>query len=141
MVQSTSLKTLKRPCPPLNGAVSCPFPDASLSPVPVNDLNGVVHKELMAKSRGLTLLDLKKRSEFSSVTTMSGRCSDEQESPAVSTLLADAGDRLSDVPSAIPWVDSEIVTLKHSAFLAKELMDEVDLGESTHGASHDHAVF
>ena len=34
-----------------------------------------------------------------------------------------------------------MVTLKHSAFLAQLLMDEVDLGESTHGESHDHAVF
>ena len=34
-----------------------------------------------------------------------------------------------------------MVTLKHSAFLAQLLMDEVDLGESTHSGSHDHAVF
>ena len=34
-----------------------------------------------------------------------------------------------------------MVTLKHSAFLAQLLMDEVDLGESTHGGSHDHGVF
>ena len=33
------------------------------------------------------------------------------------------------------------MTLKHSAFLAELLMDELDLGESTHGGSHDHAVF
>ena len=33
------------------------------------------------------------------------------------------------------------MTLKHSAFLAQLLMDEVELGESTHGGSHDHAVF
>ena len=33
------------------------------------------------------------------------------------------------------------MTLKHNAFLAQLLIDEVDLGESTHGASHDHAVF
>ena len=52
--------------------------DGSLSPVPVSDLDGVVLKELMAENRGLTLLDLKKRSEYSSVTTTSGECSDEQ---------------------------------------------------------------
>ena len=34
-----------------------------------------------------------------------------------------------------------MLTLKHSAFLAQPLMDEVDLGETTHGRSHDHAVF
>ena len=44
----------------------------------------------MAKKRGLTLLNLKKRSEHSSVTTTSGECSDEQETPAVSTPLATA---------------------------------------------------
>ena len=42
---------------------------------------------------------------------------------------------------AIPLVDPEMVTLKHSAFLAGLLMDGVDLGESTHSGSHDHAVF
>ena len=115
--------------------------DGSLNPAPVNDLDQVVLKELMADHRGLTLLDLKTRSEYSSVTTTSGECSDEQETPAVSTPLADADDRLSDIASAIPPVDPEVVTLKHSAFLAQLLMDEVDLGESTHSGSHDHAVF
>ena len=61
--------------------------------------------------------------------------------PAVTTPLADSDDRLSNIASAIPPVDPEMVTLKHSAFLAQLLMDEVDLGESTHGGSHDHAVF
>ena len=116
MVQSTSLRTLRRPCPPLNGAVSCL--DGSLNPVPVSDLDQVVLKELMAENRGLTLLDLKKRSEYSSVTTTSGECSDEQETPAISTPLADADDRLSDIASAMPPVDPEVLTLKHSAFLA-----------------------
>ena len=115
--------------------------DASLNPVPVSDLDQVVLKELMAENRGLTLLDLKKRSEYSLVTTTSGECSDEQETPAVSTPLADPKDRLSDIARAIPPVDPEVVTLKHSTFLAQLLMDEVDLGESTHGGSHDHAVF
>ena len=115
--------------------------DGSLNPVPVSDLDEVVLKELMAENRGLTLLDLKKRSEYSSVTTTSGECSDEQETPAVSTPLADADERLSDIASAIPSVDREMVTLKHSAFRAQLLMDEVDPGESTHGGSHGHAVF
>ena len=110
--------------------------DGSLNPVPVSDLDQVVLKELMAENRGLTLLDLKKRSQYSSVTTTSGECSVEQETPAVSTPLADAGNRLSDIASVIPPVDPEMVTLKHSAFLAQLLMDEVDLGESPHGGSH-----
>ena len=46
--------------------------DGSLNPVPVSDLDQVVLKELMAENRGLTLLDLKKRSEYSSVTATSG---------------------------------------------------------------------
>ena len=115
--------------------------DGSLNPVPVSHLNQVVLKELMAKNRGLTLLHLKKRSEYSSFTTTSDECSNEQVMPAVSTPLADADDRLSNIASAIPPVDPEMVTLKHSAVLAQLLMDEVDLDESTHGRSHDHAVF
>ena len=75
--------------------------DGSLNPVPASDLDQVVLKELMAENRGLTLLDLKKRSEYSSVTTTSDECSDEQETPAVSTPLGDADIRLSDIASAI----------------------------------------
>ena len=115
--------------------------DGSLNPVPVSDLDQVVLKKLMAENRGLTLLDLKKRSEYSSVTTTRGECSDEQETPAVSTPLADADDGLSDIASAIPPVDPEVLTLKHRASLAQLLLDEVDLGESTHGGSHHHAAF
>ena len=33
------------------------------------------------------------------------------------------------------------MTLKHGAFLAQLLVDDLDLGESTHGGSYDHAVF
>ena len=101
--------------------------DGSLNPIPVSDLEQVVLKELMAENRDLTLLALKKRSEYSSVTTTSAECSDEQETPAVSTPLADADGRLSNIASAIPQVDPWEVTLKHSVFLAQLLMDEVDL--------------
>ena len=34
-----------------------------------------------------------------------------------------------------------MLTLKHSAFLAQLLMNEVDLGDSTPGGSHDPALF
>ena len=114
--------------------------DGSPNPVPVSDLNQVVLKELMAENRGLTLLDLKKRSKYCSVTTTSGECSDKQETQAVSTPVTDADNRLSDIASASPAGDPEVVTLKHSALLAKLLMDEVDLGESTYSGSHAHAV-
>ena len=115
--------------------------DGSLNPVPVSDLDQLVLKELMAERRGLTLLDLKKKSEYSSFTTNSGEYSNEQETPAVSTPLADADTHLSEITSAIPPVDPEVLSLKHSEVLAKLLMEEVDLGESTPGGSHDHAVF
>ena len=107
----------------------------------MSDLDQLVLKEVIAENRGLTLLDLKKRFDYSSVTTTSGECSDEQETPAVSTPLADADNSLSNIASAIPPVDLEVLTLKHSAFLAQLLMDEVDRGESTHGGSPDHGVF
>ena len=115
--------------------------DGAPNPVPVSDLDQVVLKELMAQNKGLTLHDLKRRSEYSSVTTTSGECPDEPETPAVSTSLADADDRLSDIASVIPPVDPEVVTLKHSAFLAQLLMEKVDLSESAPGGSNDHAVF
>ena len=102
--------------------------DGSLNPVPVSDLDQVVVKELMTKNGGLTLLDLNKRSQYSLATTTSGECSDEQETPVVSTPLADADDQLSDIASAIPPVNLEVLILKHIAFLAQLLMDEVDPG-------------
>ena len=89
--------------------------DGSPNPVPGSDLDQEVLKELMAESRGLTLLDINKSSDYSSVTTTSRGCSDEQETPAVSTPSAEADDRLSNNTSAIPLVDPEVVTLKHSA--------------------------
>ena len=76
--------------------------DGSLNPVSLIDLDQVLLKELMAQNRGLTLLDLKKRSYYSSVTTTSGESSDEQETPAVSTPLADADDHLSDIAVLYP---------------------------------------
>ena len=75
--------------------------DGSLNSVPVCDLDQLVVKELMAENRALTLLILAKKSGYSSVTTTSGECSDEQESPAVSTPLTDAHNHLSDIASAI----------------------------------------
>ena len=105
--------------------------DGFLNPVLVSDLDQVVLKELMAENPRLTLPDLKKRSEYSSVTTMSGEFSDEQETPAVSTPLADVDDQLSEFPGAIPPAHPEVLPQTHSAFLAQLLMDEVDLGEST----------
>ena len=86
-------------------------------------------------------LDLEKRSEYSSVTTTSGDCSEEQETPVVSNPLAYADDHLSEITSAIPSLNPEVLTLKHSSFLAQLLMDELDLRESTPSGSQFHAVF
>ena len=86
--------------------------DASLNPVVVSDLDEVVFKELMAKNRGLTLLDLKKRFEYPSVTTTSGERSDEQKSRPFFTLMAVADNHLSQIASAIPPVDLEVLTVR-----------------------------
>ena len=75
------------------------------------------------------------------VTTTSGERSHGQETPVVSTRLADADDHLSEIAVAIPPVNLEVLTLKHSAFIAQLLMDELDLGKSTLRGSQDHAVF
>ena len=92
--------------------------DGSLNPVPVSDLDQEVLKELMAEKRGLTLRNLKKRSDYPSITTTSAESYDELETPAVSLPLADADDCLSKIASATPPVYPEVMTLKHSAFLA-----------------------
>ena len=99
--------------------------NGSLNPVPVCDLDQVILKELMAENPGLTLLDLKKRSEYSWVTTTSGECPDERETPAVLTPFAGADGHLGEIASSIPPVDPEVLTLKHSAFLAQLLMDDL----------------
>ena len=53
--------------------------DGSINRVPMCDLDQEVRKVWMADNLGGTLLDPKKRSEYSSVTTMSGDFYDEQE--------------------------------------------------------------
>ena len=113
----------------------------SLNPLPVSGLDQEVLKELMAENRGLTLLDLKKRSEYFSVITTSGECFNEHETPTVPTPLADTDDHLSEIASSILPVDPEVLTLRHRAFPAQLLMEEEDLGETTPSRSHDQAVF
>ena len=78
---------------------------------------------MMAKNIDLTLLDLKKRSEYSSVTTTSRDGFDEQVTSAVPTPVADADDHLSEIASGTPPLDPELLTLKRSAFLAQLLME------------------
>ena len=95
----------------------------------------------MAKNIGFTLLDLKKRSKYSPVTTTSGEWFDEQGTPAVPTPVADADEHLSEIASSVPPLDPEVLSLKHIAFLAQLVIEEVHLGPSTLGGSHDNAVF
>ena len=103
--------------------------DASLNPVPLCDLDQVLLKEVMAKDRGLTLCDLKKRSPEHLSATLTG-CESPDGYLEPAAVKEDADDQLSDIASTIPPVDPSCVELKHSAFLAQLLLEEVDL-EST----------
>ena len=80
-----------------------------LSVVPVSETDQVVLKKLMAENQDLTFLNLKKISEYSSVSTTSGERSDEQQTPLVSSPLAEADDHLSDMASAIRPLDTEVL--------------------------------
>ena len=103
--------------------------DGSLKSVPLCDVDQVLLKEVMAAKCGLTLSDLKNRSPEHLSATLTGF-----ESPdgylERAAVKEDADDQLSDSASTIPPVDPTCVELKHSAFLAQLLLQEVDL-EST----------
>ena len=103
--------------------------DESLHPVPLCDLDQVLLKEVMAENHGLTLSDIRKRSpEHLSATLTGPESPDGCLEPAA--VKDDADDQLSEIASTIPPVDNSRVELKHSAFLAQLLLEEVDL-EST----------
>ena len=103
--------------------------DGSLKSVPLCDLDQVPLKEVMAKNRGLTLSDLKKRSpEHLSATLTGCESPDGHWEPAA--VKEDADDQLSEIASTLPPVDPSCVKLKHSAFLAQLLLEKVEL-EST----------
>ena len=101
----------------------------SLNPVPVCDLVQVLLKEVMAENRGLTLSDLKNRSPEHLSATLTG-CESPDGYLEPAAVKEDADDQLSEIASTIPPVDPSCVELKHSAFLAQLLLEEVDL-EST----------
>ena len=103
--------------------------DGSRKPVPLCHLDQVLLKEVMAENRGLTLFDLKKRSpEHLSATLKGCQSPDGYLEPAA--VKEDADDQLSENTSCIPPVDPSCVDLKHGAFLAQLMLEEVDL-EST----------
>ena len=108
--------------------------DGSLNPVPLCDMDQVLLKEVMAKNRGLTLSDLKKRSpEHLSATLTGCEFPDCYLEPAA--VKEDADDQLSEIASTIPPVDPSCVEFKHSAFLAQLLLEEVDLESTTEPTS------
>ena len=108
--------------------------DGSLNPVPLCDLEQVLLKGVMAGNRGLTLSDLRKRSpEHLSATLTGCESPDGYHEPAA--VKEDSGDQLSETASTIPSVDPSCVDLKHSAFLAHLLLEEVDLQSTSEPAS------
>ena len=83
----------------------------------------------MAENRGLTLSDL--RNDY--LSTFLPHLQGVKPLMAIwkpAALKEDADDQLSEIASSIPPVDPSCVELKHSAFLAQLLLEEVDL-EST----------
>ena len=86
-------------------------------------------KEVMAENGGLTLYDLKNRSPEHLSATLTG-CESPDDYLEPAAVKKDADDQLSEIASTIPPVDPRCVDLKHSAFLAQLLLEEVDL-EST----------
>ena len=108
--------------------------DGSPNPVPLCDLDQVLLKEVMAQNRGLTLSDLKKRSPGHLSATFTG-CESPDGDLEPAAVKEDGDDQLSEIASSIPPVDPSCVELKHSAFLAQLLLDEVDLGSTSEPTS------
>ena len=108
--------------------------DGHLNPVPLCDLDQVLLKEVMAENRGLTLLDLKKRSPEHLSATLTG-CESLEGYLEPAAVKEDADDQLCEIASTIPSVDPSCVELKHSAFLAQLLLEEVDLDSTSEPAS------
>ena len=100
--------------------------DKYLYPVPLCDLDQVLLKEVMAENRGLTLSDLKNRSPEHLCATLTG-CESPDDYLEPAAVKEDADDQLSEIASTIPPVYPSCVDLKHSAFLAQLLLEEVDL--------------
>ena len=100
--------------------------DGSLDPELLCALDQVLLKDVMAKNRGLTLSDLKKRSPQHLSTTLTG-CESPDGDLEPATVKEDADAQLSEITSTIPPVDPSCVELKHSAFLTQLLLEEVDL--------------
>ena len=102
----------------------------SLHLVPLCDLDQVLPKEVMAENRGLTLLDLKTRcAEHTSATFTGFESYNDELEPAI--VREDADDQPSEIAGSMSPVDPSCVDLKHSAFLAKLLLEEQYLGSTS----------
>ena len=99
--------------------------DGSLNPVPLCDLDQVLLKEVMAENRGLTLSDLRERSPEHLSATLTG-CESPDGYLESAAVKEDAEDQLSEMASTISPVGPSCVELKHSAFLTKLSLEEVD---------------
>ena len=103
--------------------------DGSLNPVPLCDLDQVLLKEVVAENCGLTLSDLKNRSPEHLSATLTG-CESPDGYLEPAAVKEEADDQLSEIANTIPPVYPSCVNLKHNAFLAQLLLEEVYL-EST----------
>ena len=108
--------------------------DGSLNPLPLCYLDQVLLKEVKAENRGLSLSDLKKRSPEHLSATLTG-CESPDGYWEPSAVKEDADDQLSDIASTIPPVDLSCVELKHSAFMAQLLLEEVHLESASEPTS------
>ena len=91
-------------------------------------------KGVMANNRGLTLSNLKKRSPEDLSATLTG-CESPDSYLEAAAVNEDADDQLSEIASTIPPLDPSCVDLKHSAFLAQLLLEEVDIESTSEPAS------
>ena len=108
--------------------------NGSLNPVRLCGLDQVLLKEVMAKNCGLTLSDLKNRSTEHLSATLTG-CESPDGCLEPAAVKEDADHQLSEIASTIPPVDPSCVELKHSAFLAQLLLEEVDPGSTSEPTS------
>ena len=108
--------------------------DGSINPVPLCDLDQLLLKELMAENRRLTLCDLKKRSPEHLSTTLTG-CESPDGDLEPAAVKRDADEQLSEIATSIPAVDPSCVELNHSAFLARLLLEDPDLGSTSEPTS------
>ena len=107
-------------------ASSVSIVDGTLNPVPLCDLDQALLKEVVAENR-----DLKNRShEHASVTLTGHESPEDWDTPTTHVTkphVEDSNDRLSEIAGTIAPTNPSVVHMKHGAFLAQLLLEEVDL--------------